>query len=205
MTKKLSIFASIALLIAGVVVWQLRPDSAPVQADPVAVAFIPDPEPVVFAQATPRPWQEVMSYPEPRETPVISQDARFNYRDDGFNEMNDALALSATLEQDQSVQDDVHAVEQLFRRYHWAFGEMPVGSENSEFVLALLGQNRKNLILLPHSSSRLSMTGELLDRWGTPYFFHTESSSQLEVRSAGPDRKMWNDDDVLSAGLGGAL
>ena len=38
--------------------------------------------------------------------------------------------------------------------------------------------------------------GELIDRWGTPFFLHQLSARQMEIRSAGPDREMWTEDDV---------
>jgi hypothetical protein len=44
---------------------------------------------------------------------------------------------------------------------------------------------------------RLNGDGELVDPWGTPYFFHQISSSDTEVRSAGPDRIMHTSDDIV--------
>jgi hypothetical protein len=35
-----------------------------------------------------------------------------------------------------------------------------------------------------------------VDRWGTPLYFHAISRDRLEVRSAGPDKVMWTEDDV---------
>ena len=40
--------------------------------------------------------------------------------------------------------------------------------------------------------------GELVDRWGTPYFFHSVSAEKMEIVSAGPDKELWTDDDVVS-------
>jgi len=40
------------------------------------------------------------------------------------------------------------------------------------------------------------MHGQLVDRWGSPWFFHQQSSNVIEVRSAGPDHKLFTDDDV---------
>jgi len=37
---------------------------------------------------------------------------------------------------------------------------------------------------------------ELCDRWGTPFFFHQESAYAMGIRSAGPDREMYTEDDV---------
>ena len=37
----------------------------------------------------------------------------------------------------------------------------------------------------------------ILDRWGAPYFFHQLSKNEMEIRSAGPDKAMWTNDDVV--------
>jgi hypothetical protein len=37
----------------------------------------------------------------------------------------------------------------------------------------------------------------LLDRWGTPYYFHPIARNVLGLRSAGPDGKLWTADDVV--------
>ncbi|MEO5913743.1 MAG: hypothetical protein ABIS50_05890 [Luteolibacter sp.] len=37
----------------------------------------------------------------------------------------------------------------------------------------------------------------LIDRWHTPLFFHALGGRQWEIRSAGPDRKPWTDDDLM--------
>ena len=37
----------------------------------------------------------------------------------------------------------------------------------------------------------------LIDRWGTPLIFHALGGKQWEIRSAGPDRTPWNEDDLL--------
>lgn len=37
----------------------------------------------------------------------------------------------------------------------------------------------------------------LVDRWGTPLIFHALGGRQWEIRSAGPDRIPWNEDDLV--------
>jgi hypothetical protein len=72
----------------------------------------------------------------------------------------------------------------------------PAGS-NAEITAALTGQNKLRLALIPPGHPAINREGELCDRWGTPFFFHSESATRMEVRSAGPDKKMWTDDDVV--------
>jgi hypothetical protein len=72
----------------------------------------------------------------------------------------------------------------------------PTGT-NAEITAALTGRNKLRLSLIPADHLAINPAGELCDRWGTPFFFHAESATRMEIRSAGPDRKMWNDDDVV--------
>ena len=83
----------------------------------------------------------------------------------------------------------------MFRDYRSLYGENPVGT-NAEIMKALMGGNPKGAQLGPPEGASLNGQGELIDRWGTPYFFHQISKDQMEVISAGPDRKMFTRDDV---------
>jgi hypothetical protein len=71
----------------------------------------------------------------------------------------------------------------------------PVGN-NAEITAALTGRNKLRLPLIPPDHPAINRAGELCDRWGMPFFFHAESANKMEIRSAGPDKKMWTDDDV---------
>jgi hypothetical protein len=72
----------------------------------------------------------------------------------------------------------------------------PTGS-NAEITAALTGKNKLHLALIPRGHPAINRQGELCDRWGTPFFFHAESGTRMEIRSAGPDKKMWTADDVV--------
>ena len=74
----------------------------------------------------------------------------------------------------------------------------PVGS-NAEITAALTGKNKLRYAVIPPNPPAINRDGELCDRWGTPFFFHAESARRMEVRSAGPDRRLWTDDDVVLA------
>lgn len=76
------------------------------------------------------------------------------------------------------------------------FGGNPVGT-NAEITKALNGGNDAAANYLP-SSRRTSAAGELLDFWGTPYFFHANSATEMEIRSAGPDKILHNADDIVT-------
>jgi hypothetical protein len=85
----------------------------------------------------------------------------------------------------------------MVRDYRTRFGENPVGN-NAEIMQSVMGGNKKGAQLGPPQGQKLNAEGELVDRWGTPYFFHQLSKSDMEIRSAGPDRVMWTPDDQVT-------
>ncbi len=88
-------------------------------------------------------------------------------------------------------------VQLMLRDYRTLSGENPVGT-NAEITKALMGGNPKHAMLGPADGQGINAQGELIDQWGTPYFFHQMSGTHMEIRSAGPDQKMWTSDDVVS-------
>jgi hypothetical protein len=83
------------------------------------------------------------------------------------------------------------------RNYGSMFGGNPVGT-NPEITQALNGANPKEVKFLdPENGMRVNSNGELVDSWGTPFFFHQLSANEMEIRSAGPDKQMWTADDLV--------
>lgn len=98
-----------------------------------------------------------------------------------------------------TIQADLKILGDLFFHYQ-ALVKDPTGNpigDNAEIVRALQGANRVHAEFLPARHPALSEQGELLDRWGTPFFFHALSGRSMEIRSAGPDRAMWTADDAV--------
>jgi hypothetical protein len=97
------------------------------------------------------------------------------------------------------VHSDLRQVNEIFIAYRGATRmEDPVG-ENSEITAVLKGRNKLGYAFIPADSAAINPKGELCDRWGTPYFFHQLSGQRMEIRSAGPDHRLWTaDDEVLS-------
>ena len=82
--------------------------------------------------------------------------------------------------------------------YNSTFGENPVGT-NPEITAALMGKNPKQInFITPDSGLRVNENGEMVDAWGTPFFFHQLSGQEMEIRSAGEDKKMWTFDDLVT-------
>jgi len=93
---------------------------------------------------------------------------------------------------------DLHIVADVLENFRTNFAQQgnPVGS-NAEITAALTGRNKLRYAPIPPNHPAINRDGELCDRWGTPFFFHAESASHMAIRSAGPDKKMWTDDDVV--------
>jgi hypothetical protein len=95
-------------------------------------------------------------------------------------------------------QDDLQAMAHLFSNLRLLVkGHSPFRmGANEEFAAALLGRNsaKEVLLALPHPC--FNEQGQLIDRWATPLFFHVRDVSRIDIRSAGPDQKMWTPDDL---------
>ncbi len=70
-------------------------------------------------------------------------------------------------------------------------------SQNADFCEHLM----KSAFPIPTDHPSLGKDAEgrtiLLDRWGTPYLFHPLSHKLMQMRSAGPDRQPYTQDDLI--------
>lgn len=90
----------------------------------------------------------------------------------------------------------LHAIlRQYFRILHGRRGS-PIGND-SDLVRVLTGHNPMKLAVLPPDHPAITADGRLRDRWGTPYFIHPRGNLAFEIRSAGPDRKLFTADDLV--------
>lgn len=103
------------------------------------------------------------------------------------------------LAKDGSGGEDAKVVYGLLEFYLKTFGGLPTAEDNPGFVRALSGANPRQLQILPPDHAAINARGELVDRHGTPYFFHLLAQDAVEVRSAGEDRSMWTEDDEIAA------
>jgi hypothetical protein len=95
----------------------------------------------------------------------------------------------------QEAPADLQAVNQVFYVYRQAHGENPSG-HNEIITAALLGQNASGTIFIPPNSPCIQ-NGTLVDRWGTPFWFHSITAHVMEIRSAGPDKNLFTADDIV--------
>lgn len=98
-------------------------------------------------------------------------------------------SLRGDLEILRDVVRDCQLLMKNFDRYH-----LP---GNPEIVRFLQGANPDRLAWLPRDFPFVNEKGELLDRHGTPIFFHRLSGTGFEYCSAGPDGELWTTDDVV--------
>ena len=89
----------------------------------------------------------------------------------------------------------VSAIIDTFRSNFPQLGN-PVGN-NPEITAALTGKNKLQFAFIPPNHPAINRAGELCDRWGTPFYFHAESGTHMAIRSAGPDKKLHTEDDVV--------
>jgi hypothetical protein len=172
--RRAFVVAGLLLLLAGLI-WLLRP--GPGTAAPSGFA---DPKSQIPSSAPARASDPKSQ--EPRASPAESES-------DLARDLNRPAAdISADL---RIVDEILHAFQSNF-----APAGNPTGT-NAEITAALTGRNRLRLALIPAGHPAINAAGELCDRWGTPFFLHAESGTRMEIRSAGPDRKLWTGDDAV--------
>ncbi len=96
-----------------------------------------------------------------------------------------------------SVQEDLRYLQRVLMSVRTLVKTQDPGrmAVNEDVVEVLLGKNPNKTVFLPSSHPAINESGQLIDRWGTPLFFHLEAADWLDVRSAGPDGKLFTVDD----------
>lgn len=170
----------------------------------------------VTATAPPPADREFVAPPEnpphlppeilPGEPPVAAQTPRFpesrasSRRDLAYPLVPSSIpdnSPATSSNTDAATAIDLDKITLMFRDYRTITGGNPVGT-NAEIMKSIMGGNPKGAMLGPPEGQTLNENGELIDRWGTPYFFHQLTKDLMEIHSAGPDRRMGSDDDIIS-------
>jgi hypothetical protein len=90
----------------------------------------------------------------------------------------------------------IDKISLMFRDYRTLMGSNPTGT-NAEIIQSVNGGNPKQAKLGPPEGQQINARGELIDVWGTAYFFHQKSASDMEIHSAGPDKQFGTSDDII--------
>lgn len=172
--------AAVAMLgIAWWLGWQDEPARTAALARPAPVKSVPPP---AAAPAAAVPAPAPVAPPEP-PSPIAEP-------------LN---AANGTVRRDLEIVNDVLTTW----RTNFPGRGNPVG-ENREITAALTGDNALRYRFIRHDHPAINGRGELCDRWGTPFRFHQISGDDMEIRSAGPDRRFGTADDaVLTPGGAG--
>lgn len=93
--------------------------------------------------------------------------------------------------------EDVAAVQEAWQAYLRLHREAaaPIGL-NEDLTAALTTRSAFAPAFLPKNHPAI-VQGCLVDRWGTPFHLHTPGGARLVVRSAGPDRRLFTEDDLV--------
>lgn len=151
----------------------------------------------------PQPAVKVEPGPKPVPQPVMSDAATR-----AMEEARKARAQSAVLPGDEILkeyaqagtrpEDDLHSLAHAFSNLLLLVkGDAPFRmGANEEFAAALMGRNANKMVFLAPPHACLNAQGQLVDRWQTPLFFHVRDATRVDIRSAGPDKEMWTEDDL---------
>ncbi len=134
--------------------------------------------------------ERIRSIPKPKapSTPTVAETQTSSTEINALAQLNNAAT---------DPQTDIRIIEHLLNQVHTVFHELPTG-EHDEIVAFLRGANPREIQYIADDDPNLNDQGKIIDRWGTPYFFHTLSRHRIEVRSAGPDQLHWSEDDIIS-------
>lgn len=116
------------------------------------------------------------------------------------------LARERLLAADGSPREDLAALSDLVKGYLQAgLGDSArsIGF-NEDLAAALTDAAALGEAALPPDHPALR-DGRVIDRWGTPWQLHPVASGVVELRSAGPDRRLYTEDDVTDAALPAAV
>jgi hypothetical protein len=189
---RLIVFGLIALAIMGA--WLAK--RQPIGISQFAPATDSAVQPVTSVPASvPDVSQEML--PSPDElAPTTPQSSEINVSEGRIS--NSLLTPArAAANGNPDVAANMAKIALMFRNFRTIEGENPIGT-NAEIMKSIMGENSRGARLGPPEGMTVNGNGELVDPWGTPFFFHALTKDVMEIRSAGPDKRMWNEDDLMS-------
>lgn len=191
MKPKTFVLATVALVVlGGSLLWFLMSSAPPLESPPR-----PAPPKKVATPAPRKPAPvAVTAAPAPPEPPPRDRRAI----DPEIQKLADRL-----MDHTQTPLNDLEIVNEFLDMYRKTFSNLPIGS-NEDLTAILTGTNPLSGVLFP-SDSPMIVKGAIVDRWGSPYWIHPNSGTQVEIRSAGPDKSLFTPDDVIMNASPGGL
>ncbi len=95
--------------------------------------------------------------------------------------------------------DDLKKIQRVATGYFSVIKDssrFPIGG-NEDLAAALRGENPNREVFVKADHPVFSSVGLLTDRWGSPLIVHPQSWRVIELRSAGPDKVPYNEDDLV--------
>lgn len=178
MRKRVLIFIALPLLlIVALLVFKMRwKFSKPPPAVQQAVNSETFPSNVTVTAVSP-----TLSTPSGHAAPLLGETILREYANTNFPPENDLTLMSHLME------NSLLLLKSAANR--------PL-SANEDWGDLFRGRNAAHEEFLPAKHSALNAEGKLIDRWATPLFFHALGGGRYEIRSAGPDKKLWTGDDL---------
>jgi hypothetical protein len=151
------------------------------------------PDTLIVQPMQPGPPKEIKRH---YTVPTPEEDPRIDRTEDGKLLFNQPIEMARQLHDPASAPfEDLQILDGVLRYYKLMYRQNPVG-ENFEIMRALMGENQHQMVVFPPDHPSLNAAGELVDRWGNPYFFHSISAEVMDIQSAGPDGKIGSIDDL---------
>ena len=193
-----SVWFLLLLLVVAIAFWRLATETKPPDSQPTSSSIKAIPEPKTTTPISAVPASVPITSPAQVEAVITpAQPGTFKRIEAPPPPPVKIPGGYAATDQPNPARDEAEEVALNIRNYSLRFGGNPVGT-NAEIVKSLTGGNEARATYLPQQLQRLNGAGELLDSWGTPYFFHANSATEMEVRSAGPDRTLHTPDDLTA-------
>lgn len=154
---------------------------------------LPQPKNAVPSSTQPPPAPQLSDLGKPADLFHTSQRTTTNTLEIDAANLQKADTLNSP---DQSVQEDLQIIAEFVDLLGKAGLNYSVG-DNADITAALTGTQyagqKGHIFPRQHNALR---GGQLVDRWGTPFWFHANGPGKLEIRSAGPDKELFTPDDV---------
>jgi len=105
------------------------------------------------------------------------------------------LPFGEELTRSASAEEDIQVIDGMLGHFRKHFSENPIGA-NWEITAALTGANPKRIGYINADHPAINKQGELCDRWGRPFWFHSDSGTEMNIISLGPDGTLDTKDDI---------
>ena len=91
---------------------------------------------------------------------------------------------------------DIRRIKWAIEAYREENGSYPTG-DNAAVFSTLRGSNANRVVFLRVKPWQINSDGQFVDPWGTPYDISVSTNANLRIRSAGPNGRFGDRDDMV--------